>query len=680
MSHPFSHSLLFKWLRLITIVLLLPLSLTYFHLCNFLRNQRGVAQRFRQFSPNKSGIYFPSNNVPLQLFIPSNDLFAPSIVQLVSRLEQEPPGLVVTSTPLEDDKYSRPIQTVDYSGPSLSFTSPQSQMQKKASHNEDGINTTNQFGFRTNKNKRNNQSVVTDPPLATYFWIALNVYLFVVYKIQNVDPSSVALSGQVSHDYGRAITGNLAHFEIWHVGLNMMSAWTLGPTLETNLAREYGTIPLFLYTASLLAVNTLVVLGLHRLQTTYCHGQSSSSLISIPFPTMVGFSGILFAWSVVATLQTQQETCPIPILPNLCFSTYQIAGGRLSVSLGPLVQLVFLQVVLPRASFLGHLAGIVVGFLWHWNALPPLEYLQPCILYPIVWGIGKWRCCYGQNRASRCGGVERDDDGESASFTSWPSSTSGSATLAWSSFQSSALYNLLRYTRNFLFLHLVMMVSVIHSGSISTNRRYGWMPLNSIVLSQVLLLAILAFMIQHTGDKRIVGIIGRGLIVMVLVVGITDAMTVGGWLATRALWRENPYWDLFLVIWSTRFLLWALLLCLTSQTLTLANELVGDPGRGSTNDIWSRLLEWSVVDACRPVGKALADQGSNFMWQGPGRPLCVSSRNASVLLSSASSPSSVSCFEVSAIGEAQKRSREPRSALDSITSEEASSRVVSDLV
>ena len=115
-------------------------------------------------------------------------------------------------------------------------------------------------------------------------------------------------------------------------------------------------------------------------------GISSSS--TIQFPNMVGFSGILFAWMVVSTLQTQQRTCPIPVFPDLCFDVYTVGG--FSISLGPLVQLVFLQMILPRASFIGHLAGIIVGFAWHWNFLPSLEWIQPCILYPLAWIGGKY--------------------------------------------------------------------------------------------------------------------------------------------------------------------------------------------------------------------------------------------------------------------------------------------------
>lgn len=679
-------SLLLKWLILIAIVVALPLTLTYSHVYLFLRSKGTITKRFER--PYESGIYFFHDTFPPVVYVPTNDLFAPSIVQLVARLQQEPPITAFVDLDPGQEK-PLPIQTLDYSKPFLSLdsilpaflynSSPESQLQKRPTRDDEVTTTTNQFGFRANRSKQQNNNNKNDavtplPPLATYFWIALNVGLFVLYKIQNVDSSTVALNGHIFHDYGRAITGNLAHFEIWHVGFNMMSAWTLGPTLENPAvaAGAVGTIPLFLYTASFLATNTLVVLGLHHLRTKYCHTtttQTSSSSVSNPisFPSMVGFSGILFAWSVVATLQTRMQTCPIPILPNLCFDTYRIAGGRLTVSLGPLVQLMFLQLVLPRASFLGHLAGIVVGFMWHWNVLPPLEYLQPCILYPTVWGLGKWYnyYCYHQYRVRCIGGTDVDGHRDNAvSHSPW--TTGSNNTLEWSTFRSSTLYSLLKLARNATMVHLAMIVFLFHANSGSSSRNAIWTILNSVVLSQALLIAILTVMIQRTDERRLVGMIGRGLVVMVLVTGITDAMTLGGWLATRILWNEQPYWNLLLVLWLMRFLLWALILCLTCHTLSVANELIGDPERPPSNDIWTHLLAWTVVDACRPVGKMLADHGSTPARHSRGRTIGVSTRHTSVLLSSVSRGETA---------EAHKTTAPPTKMI-----EESSARVVSDII
>jgi membrane associated rhomboid family serine protease len=860
----FTQSLLFKWIRLVTIVVFVPLTVTYYHLCCYLRQEGAIAKRFYRSSPpspsitnreqqqqqqqHKDGLYFHHHSNG-EYMHPTNDLFAPSIVQLVTRLGQPKERVVLLPSSIESkDKdetnqyhygsssssqsQSQPIKIVDYSDPFLSFdsivlsttfsfssTSPSTvesskiQNKKQTAITTDGIqdettsSSMNQYGFRTNPNKRYNtapnQSSSSSSyrllPVATYFWIGMNVVLFLLYKLYTVDPSLVALNSHIYVDYGRAITGNLAHFDVWHVGMNMMSAYTLGPLLEvagptafTNLQfpelqqSRYGTtstIPLFLYTSSFLVLNTLVVVGLHQIRARYSSSSSSSpnnnsnnnNNILVPFPNMVGFSGILFAWSVVATVQTQQPTCPIFFLPDLCFDTYPLFGGsdsRFTISLGPFLQLLLLQVLLPRASFVGHFAGIVVGFLWHWKILPPLEYIQPCIVYPFVWVIGKWwyhhRPAYdtpyyhnSNNNSSNTNNISSTVGGLWSSSGMIGGATTTTTTLAWSNFQSSTLYPLLRSIRTILLLHLLLLVTVIvvnrpnhhdpphpHLSTITVTIATGTILLtNSMVLSEILLIGILHWLIRwvvigtasevdnnsnhnhsqnynnYSHSKRMVGIIGRGLIVMVLVVTITDSMTLGGWGATRILWTGRgggAMWTLLLILWSIRLLLWAILLCLVCETLGVANEfVVGGNSHNSNDDIWYQLLGWSIVDACRPVGKALGNYKS-YGGTGGGSSLGVlllqrnhlglppsgrtSSRNPSVLLLStptttptptmtATSSSLVSRFETRG-----GSSRESKSLLSSTTttttiidgnmtrtekelaSTSSSSRVISDLV
>ena len=79
--------------------------------------------------------------------------------------------------------------------------------------------------------------------------MALNIGLFLLYKLRNVPVAIVAMNGQMlsKGDLGRALTGNLAHFEPWHLFFNMMTAQSIGSDL---LEGRLGTIPLFLYTIS----------------------------------------------------------------------------------------------------------------------------------------------------------------------------------------------------------------------------------------------------------------------------------------------------------------------------------------------------------------------------------------------------------------------------------------------
>eukprot|EP00522_Entomoneis_paludosa_P006431 CAMPEP_0172452554 /NCGR_PEP_ID=MMETSP1065-20121228/10175_1 /TAXON_ID=265537 /ORGANISM="Amphiprora paludosa, Strain CCMP125" /LENGTH=360 /DNA_ID=CAMNT_0013204625 /DNA_START=38 /DNA_END=1120 /DNA_ORIENTATION=+ len=97
----------------------------------------------------------------------------------------------------------------------------------------------------------------------------------------------------------------------------------------------------------------------------------------------VGYSGVLFALSVIATLHQPpgMQTCPIPFFDQACFSTMRI-GGVVPFSWSPLIQLVLAQVLLPRVSWTGHLAGVLVGFAYMWGWVPLLAF--PSVYWPLL--------------------------------------------------------------------------------------------------------------------------------------------------------------------------------------------------------------------------------------------------------------------------------------------------------
>jgi len=66
----------------------------------------------------------------------------------------------------------------------------------------------------------------------------------------------------------------------------------------------------------------------------------------------------------IATLE-QGNSCPIPFLSDLCFDTWSF--GPLRFNIAPIAQLLFIQMLVRRASFIGHLSGMLCGYLLHWN-------------------------------------------------------------------------------------------------------------------------------------------------------------------------------------------------------------------------------------------------------------------------------------------------------------------------
>jgi membrane associated rhomboid family serine protease len=247
--------------------------------------------------------------------------------------------------------------------------------------------------------------------------------VYILYWNNRITPSKVALNDKIIAtigttrtsrtnkiifgDFSRGITGNLAHFDLWHIGMNMMTLLQVGEILEISL----GTIPLFLWTCSFLGYTTICVIILYFIkeqitQRLVARGRGNNSTTTTTtrpriksitkFPNMVGFSGILFCWSTYMTLSLDknQQICPIPMLTQVCFQTYELTTNGFKFNWGPIVQLVLLQFILKNVSFIGHLSGIIVGFLWYWNILPSLELSQPSILFPLIWLFGKYYLLY----------------------------------------------------------------------------------------------------------------------------------------------------------------------------------------------------------------------------------------------------------------------------------------------
>ena len=72
--------------------------------------------------------------------------------------------------------------------------------------------------------------------------------------------------------------------------------------------------------------------------------------------TAVGYSAVVFGWMTI--LSVKRPT-----------SSLVLIGGavNLPVNLAPFASLAFTSIVVPRASFVGHLAGIVMGYLIAWD-------------------------------------------------------------------------------------------------------------------------------------------------------------------------------------------------------------------------------------------------------------------------------------------------------------------------
>ena len=525
-------------------------------------------------------------------------------------------------------------------------------------NNDNNNDNSSPLGFRRNPNKRTSSSfwgggggamttataTTTAPPTATYFWLFLNVGLYLWYRHAGVDPGTVSVGGEMlvgrssssssssssccgTGDFGRALSGQVSHFEIYHLGFNAVSLVTLGEALESS---SLGGPGLHLWTASclpLVAVGVVVLRAvdlrfgpvlwrrvLRRQQRRTPPGR---------FPAGVGFSGVLFAWSTRYTLSLPEHrvVCPIPLLSSVCFSTHTLGGSGFRFSWGPIVQLVAIQLLLNRrVSFAGHLSGLIVGFLWYWEVLPPLGVSQPSVLYPLLWMAGKSALFRWGGFARTLAGRGDGDDGDGEGLPLFGSGVSLGGGVVGNSGGG-------RWTGSpatdddaddaVPLLRALLWLSAVHW--VATLKTFGRAGLeDGTVPGELLLLVMLALLVRAVdgaaapgggggGHRRHPladsGLLGRAYVALVPVAIATDAMGVGGWWAASVFSAGG--WRIPLLLLATRCLLWASSAAVTCFLLGCSGGLERPSSSSSGGGIWGHVLGRSVAEPGAALGRAL---------------------------------------------------------------------------
>ncbi|KJE92416.1 hypothetical protein CAOG_003393 [Capsaspora owczarzaki ATCC 30864] len=144
----------------------------------------------------------------------------------------------------------------------------------------------------------------------------------------------------------RLFTHMLIHEQLWHIVLNMMTFVPLAAASE----RAHGSIALVLLLLELSLLGELV------------HVAIAALLLAAGFPaayytTSIGMSGVIFSLLVISIHRTanasaaneQRSLCAIFTVPS---------------SVYPWALLLVIQAFIPSVSFLGHLSGILVGYLF----------------------------------------------------------------------------------------------------------------------------------------------------------------------------------------------------------------------------------------------------------------------------------------------------------------------------
>jgi len=183
----------------------------------------------------------------------------------------------------------------------------------------------------------------TTPPTTLLFTIAC-VAIFVIQSLEGSDSIGCAIGAYpvlYQFQFYRIVSSAFCHGGLQHVGMNMLSFFFMGASLE----RLFGTVP-FAYLLMLI----VLLAGFAYVNVCWVLAWSLSEISWLRYYS-VGFSGVIFA---NAAQESFLSTAPTRRLFGLI---------TVPTRLYPWALLVLLQVLMPNISFLGHVTGLVLGLL-----------------------------------------------------------------------------------------------------------------------------------------------------------------------------------------------------------------------------------------------------------------------------------------------------------------------------
>jgi len=142
--------------------------------------------------------------------------------------------------------------------------------------------------------------------------------------------------------YYRIFSSAIVHASPLHLLFNGLSLWSL-----RIMEYKYGSWFYFIYSLWFLVCGKLMSLGVVYLVLQFQNFNNSSRQVTLlRNMRAIGYSGVIFAWMTVKSL-------------NMPTSSSVRFFGVLNIpsALFPLFSLTMIQLIVPRAGFLGHFSG-----------------------------------------------------------------------------------------------------------------------------------------------------------------------------------------------------------------------------------------------------------------------------------------------------------------------------------
>lgn len=143
-------------------------------------------------------------------------------------------------------------------------------------------------------------------------------------------------------DWRRLFLSAVEHADDRHLYYNMISFLSKARTLEPRYGSANFAIILAFITTLTSAFYVALGLGCANILHDSYYLQTCA----------IGFSGVLFALKVITTMESSQ------------YSETRVAGIAMPSKYAPWAELILIHVLVPNASFMGHLAGILAGLTY----------------------------------------------------------------------------------------------------------------------------------------------------------------------------------------------------------------------------------------------------------------------------------------------------------------------------
>jgi len=211
-------------------------------------------------------------------------------------------------------------------------------------------NNSSQTEEESERSQSRISELLSNTPFATLFTVFLCTVVFVLQSV-TILPTATLCAYNVVYlgEWYRLLSSGLSHADIVHLAMNMMSAAALGAKVE----RTVGSLALSAAVAWSLVLTSCVHVAFSALASVVLRSEAPMYACSL------GFSAVLFH---LATLEANVDVRP----------TRAVFGMSVPTRFYPHALLLVIQIFFPHVSFLGHLSGIVVGYMHFYGFLCPV--------------------------------------------------------------------------------------------------------------------------------------------------------------------------------------------------------------------------------------------------------------------------------------------------------------------